>query len=254
MANVEYTQPKPTKQHMPLSKVRGYAKREIENYGEVTGKDSVYHSIKTTDTGPVVTNGLQNFNHKLVMDKRIYDNTDYMERTQIGLERLTRDQRIYDEPSERRIYELPPGKWPKPKEDIKVVKKLNDPTYRPPSPLEEMTPFPDYERFKSSVTNYLSKPYEFSAQTNYLTGATSRKVLNHAKFDRAPGYHVPEQYNQPSINRPKDKRDIFYSHTRKYLPNFDSMNPIQNATPFTNRSRMPDSRQTIPSTARKTFD
>jgi hypothetical protein len=254
IADVEYTNRKKRKAETKNKKWSGYSLKEIENYGELSGPDFHYSSIEVKDTGPIVLHGLQNHNYNLVKEKRIQENTDYMEMTKIGIEKLSKEHRLYDEPQDRRFYEMPMGMWPRPKEKTYVNKKLGDSTYRPPSPLEEMTPYPNYEKFKSKTTNYLSEPYNLTAQTNYLTGATSRHMLNNAKYDRAPGYHVPEQYEHSEVKKKLDKRDIYFVDTRRYLPAMDSMNPVTNATPYSRKSILPDSRRSIPSTARKTFN
>ena len=244
----------PPKERSSVGRSPGYSLKEIENYGEVAGPSSFYHTLIPTAVGPFVTDGLQNHNSRLIKEKRLDENTDFMERTQIGKEKLAKDLREYDEPEERRVYELPRSKWPRPDKPVRVIKKCHDETFRPPTPLEEMTPFPDVEKFKTKAINYIGDPYENTAQTSYLTGAKSYNGLNNAKYDKPPGYYAPEPYEQRIVKRPRDKRDVFYADTRKYLPGFDSMNTLASATPYSRRSNLPDTRRSIPSTVRRTFE
>ena len=134
------------------------------------------------------------------------------------------------------------------------MKKWHDETYRPVSPLQEMTPYPDVEEFKSKVVNYVKEPYENTAQTNYLIGAKKYYALNNSRYDNPPSYFNPEQYEPKVTNRPNNKRDVFYTHSRKYLPYTDNMNPSTMATPYSRRSNLSETRRTIPSTSRKAFN
>jgi hypothetical protein len=234
----------------------GYSLKELENCGEFAGPSSHYNSVMHTAEGPIVPNGLQNHNARIIKEKRIGENTDYVERTSIGREKLGKSLQLYDEPDKRRIYELPPGKWPKPGEPVRVLKKCDDNTFRPPSPLVEMTPFPDEDGFKSKIVKYIGDPYENTAQSSYLTGAKIYHGLNNAKYDRPIGRYAPEPYNQLSVKRKRDARDVYYVDTRKYIPGRDSMNPYTSATPYSrkpNPSVIPDTRQSIPASARQSF-
>ncbi|CAI2367627.1 unnamed protein product [Moneuplotes crassus] len=233
-------------------KVEGYGLKEIENYGEFSGPNSYYQSVIPTAKGPIVTDGIQNHNSRIIKTKRIDENTDFPALTKIGREKLPRDLQQFDEPDDRRLYELPPGKWPKPLTDIRVMKKVHDDSYRPPSPLKELTPFPDEEEFHSKIVHYVGDPYKNTSQTNYLTGAKVYNMINNAKYDKPPGRYAPEQYEERIVNRKRDLRDVYYVHSRRYIKGTDGMDQAT-ATPFTQRSKIPSTRRSIPATVRKTF-
>ena len=244
----------------------GYSMKEVENYGEFSGKENAYKSIEVSEKGPLVTDGLQNHNHRILEKKRVEENTDYVDKTIIGKERQPREFRQFDPPKEHRIYELPLGKWPRPKEDIKVIKKVHDDTYKPPTPLKEMTPFPDESLYNIKTINYTRDPYEHTANTNYLTGAKVFNGLNNSRYDRPAGMYAPEQYEEMLVKRNRDKKkDTYYVDTRRYIKPTDDMTAytpyIKNPyTPFSRKSNVPTSRmsgaysgKSIPATVRKTF-
>lgn len=250
---IEQEQELPQKEKPAYGKTAGYSLKEIENYGEFTGPNNYYQSVAITAKGPIVTDGLQNHNSRTIKAKRIEENTDFPDATKIGKETLPRDLQQFDEPDDRRVYDLPPGKWPKPLTDIRVMKRVDDDSYRPPSPLKELPPFPDEEAFYSNIVHYVGGPaYQNTTQTNYLTGAKIHEMLNNAKYTRPPGRYAPEQYEERIVNRKRDARDVYYTHSRRYIKGLDGMDQTH-ATPFTQKSMIPSTRRSIPATVRKTF-
>ena len=221
----------------------------------MVGKEYRYKSVEQKEDGPFVFNGIQNHNYDIVKDFKLRQNTDNPNLDTVLSGRLPRDLREFVEPKERRLYEFAPHKWPRPDKPIRLMRSCNDKTYKPPTPLKEMKPYPKVDKFRSKVVHYLDKPYYNTVHTNYLTGAKKRGMLNNEHYEKVPGRYAPEPFNSISVNRKRDKKDVYYIDTRKYIQNMDNMvNPI-NDTPYTSRmSYKSTSRLAVPATPRKIFN